>query len=104
MAVSAADGQSPIDRSRRIGELLGGARDGVNTVFTTAVPFEFDPPRESPQVYYNGLRQRRGAGLDFTVAESGGPGTGFDTIMVAVPPLSPTPPHADIITADYTEE
>lgn len=103
MAVAGADGQSPIDRPRRIGEQLAGAIDGVNTVFTTAEKFLYEPPFEAPQVHLNGLRLNQGPGLDFTVAESGGPGTGHDTIMLAYPPIL-QPPHEDCVTADYTEE
>jgi len=98
VSVSPARHQPHFERVRVIGETLAGAIDGVNTVFTTAN--KFDPVTIA--AYLNGLRLHRGAGLDFTVAESGGPGSGYDTLMLWVAPISLGAPHTDIPTADYT--
>lgn|GEM_PF-2440755 len=38
------------------------------------------------EVYLNGQQQVRGAGADYTVSESGGPGTGYDTISFTFTP------------------
>jgi hypothetical protein len=65
-------------------EDLTGTYDSVNATFTTAA--NFDPGSEI--VVYNGQRLREGALFDYVRAESGGAGTGFDTIVVACPPLS----------------
>jgi hypothetical protein len=72
------------------GELLAGVIDGVNDTFTAAVIFTQEA------VYYNGLRQRPGAVCDYTLAESGGVGTGFDTVIFAVPPRT-----GDNVIIDY---
>ena len=79
-------------------ELLG-AVDGINTVFTipTGVIF-YDGALHKILVYDNGVKQ---AFLDdFFIAESGGPGTGFDTVIMTVAP-SIVNSIPDIITADY---
>jgi len=66
------------------GESPSGTKDGVNAIFTTANDFR----ETSLKVYFNGIRQAQGTGCDYEVSESGGVGTGFDTITVAVPPRS----------------
>ncbi len=86
----------------RMGEALSGPFDGFGTVYTTAETFVHLPPGITIQLYFNGLRQRQGSGLDFTVAESGGVGTGYDTILLASPPHDLGAPHVDNVTADYT--
>jgi hypothetical protein len=58
---------------------LSGAINGVNTVFTTTGFFRhggFD----TECVHYNGVRLFEGIGNDYVASESGGPGTGYDTI------------------------
>ena len=59
------------------GEVPSGVIDNANTDFTTAN--DFQPGTE--RVYYNGERLKSGAGNDYTISESGGLGTGFDTII-----------------------
>lgn len=61
-----------------------GLINGVNTVYTTAADFVSG----SETVYFNGLRQTEGVGCDYVRSESGGVGTGFDTITLAVAPRS----------------
>jgi hypothetical protein len=62
----------------RSGVLLTGSINGTNTTFATPEAFRHDPPQYSIAVYFNG--QRVLLGDDFTVAESGGVGTGYDTV------------------------
>jgi hypothetical protein len=58
--------------------LLTGTVDGVNTTFTAPEKFRHDPPNFDIAIYFNGQRVIRGD--DFTVSESGGIGTGYDTV------------------------
>ncbi len=83
-------------RLPRTGVVLIGTIDGVNMVFTTP-DFFLNDGTTSILVYYNGVRLELGAGNDYTLSESGGPGTGFDTVTL---PFAPVPPK-DKITADY---
>ncbi len=74
---------------------LLGARDGNNTDFTTELCFIASGP--SAQVLYlNGQRLRAGDGNDYTVGESGGPGTGFNTITLHLQPDA-----KDHLTVDF---
>jgi hypothetical protein len=70
--------------SRVYGQPLAGFIDGVNLAFTTAIAFV--PGSEA--VYHNGVRQLFGGGNDYTRTESGGPGSGYDTVVFAVAPRS----------------
>lgn len=84
--------------TRVYGEDLIGLVNDVNTVFTTAQPFL--PGSEA--VFFNGVRQREGAANDYTRSESGGIGTGFDTITFAIPPRNrPGPKPSDVVYIDY---
>lgn len=76
---------------------LVGARDGVNTVFTTPNLFVRTPFEEV--VYYNGVVQEEGVGNDYVVSESGGAGTGYDTITLSVAPYS-----WEKLTIDYLKK
>lgn len=62
---------------------LSGLQNGSNVSYTTLE--KFDP--DSIVVERNGVRQENGG--DYTVAESGGAGTGFDTVIFGPegPPL-----------------
>jgi len=83
----------------RVGELLVGQPflgpvDGANTVFTTQRKFlRAGGLREA--VYLRGLRRLDGSN-DYSVAESGGAGTGYDTIIFSV-----APKVGDHLTLDY---
>jgi len=79
----------------REGILLLGLYDGVNVTFATPEPFVQDS-NLNIKVYLNGQRLRFGPSNDYVVAESGGPGTGYDTVVVAVPPKS-----FEHLVADY---
>lgn len=84
-----------VPRSKfRTAQLLVGTLDGVNTIFTTTEVFVHDPPRLSIAVYFNG--QRLLLTDDYTLAESGGPGSGYDTVTTLTVPRS-----GDKIWADY---
>lgn len=84
--------------TRVYGEDLAGLINDVNTVFTTAVDFVAG----SEAVYFNGVRQREGVGNDYVRSESGGVGTGFDTITFAAAPRNrPGSKPDDTVTIDY---
>lgn len=100
MAVATALPQSPLLLPRRVGVVLLGAVDNVNTVFTTPTAFVVDPPFDVPAVYLNGVRL---LATDYALSESGGPGTGFDTVTTS-DPLRATLKAVDVLTADYSEE
>ena len=79
--------------------VLVGTVDGVNTIFKIpSGTFIQNPPLYKIIVYLNGVKQALSD--DYFIAESGGPGTGFDTVIMSVPPtINPAPP--DVVTADY---
>lgn len=55
---------------------LAGVKDNVNLVFTTPELFI----AETEKVYRNGVSLERGG--DYSISESGGVGTGYDTITL----------------------
>jgi hypothetical protein len=71
--------------TRFFGVLVMGIQDGVNTVFSTSIPFVPSAPRP-PVFTRNGVRQALGVGCDYEVSEAV-PGGGYDTITMADPPL-----------------
>lgn len=79
-------------------ELIGDV-DGTNVIFQIpSGTFIENPPLYKIIVYLNGVKQFYLD--DYLIAESGGVGTGYDTIvMIDAPEATPSPP--DIITADY---
>lgn len=85
--------------TRVYNEVLAGPINGTNTVFTTSA--EFTPGSEA--VYFNGVRQTAGAGNDYTISESGGAGTGYDTIIFDVAPRARGGSKPDDrVSIDYT--
>jgi len=80
----------------RTGQTLIGPRTGSNYTFTTpgSEKFAHNLPFLSIHVYFNGVRQTYLD--DYVVTESGGPGTGYDTVILAVAPLL-----GDHVLADY---
>lgn len=80
----------------RTGIALVGAKTGANYVFTTPgnEKFTHNLPFLTIHVYYNGVRQTLID--DYMILESGGPGTGYDTVIMSVPPRS-----WDHLLADY---
>lgn len=75
---------------------LVGTVDGVNQTFTTPSGEKFvnNLPFLSIDVYYNGLRLTLLD--DYSLAESGGAGTGYDTVILALAPIV-----GDHLLADY---
>lgn len=79
---------------------LVGTKNGVNKTFTTPDVFlngNIDNNTFRITVFHNGVTQEQG--VDFTVSESGGPGTGFDTVtFVTFAPESDSSLFANYIT------
>jgi len=80
----------------RTGQGLIGLKDRVNATFKVpgTEKYVHNLPFLSIQVYFNGVRLVLLD--DYMVIESGGAGTGYDTIVLGVPPR----PN-DHLTADY---
>lgn len=76
-----------------------GSVDGVNTIFTTTEFFCQDPPDYQIKVFRNGQMQTLDG--DYTVSESGGVGTGFDTVTFEV---ACTPKGGEILRFDYAAD
>lgn len=70
----------------RTGQGLVGPKNGSNQTYTTPglEKFVHNLPFLSIQVYYNGVRLTLLD--DYTIAESGGSGTGYDTVILEVAP------------------
>ena len=84
--------------NRVTGEVPTGLINDANTSYTTVADFI----EGSESVYFNGVRQTEGVGCDYVRSESGGVGTGYDTITFAVAPRSrPGAKPDDSITIDY---
>ena len=75
-------GASPVAGARWFNQPFNELPDGARIIFTTALPFRHGGV-DSESVYYSGQRLLYGAGNDYVAAESGGPGTGFDAIIMA---------------------
>jgi hypothetical protein len=77
---------------------LSGTVNDVNTVFQILSGKFIQDGTYKIIVYKNGVKQVFTD--DYFIAESGGPGTGYDTVIFVVPPAT-TPIPVDILTADY---
>jgi hypothetical protein len=77
---------------------LVGAKNASNLVFTTPDDFIQQASGTRIKVYMNGQRLNEGAGCDFVASESGGVGTGYDTITLH---SDLAPESFDILFADY---
>jgi hypothetical protein len=73
---------------------LVGIADGYNSIFISPDPYFIITNTNDIVVYRNGVRQAFND--DYMIAESGGPVTGYNTIIFNNPPLS-----GDLIVADY---
>ncbi len=73
---------------------LIGVQNNINAIFTTSTKFKHTDPNLKEIIFVNGLRQH--IPEDYFVAESGGLGTGYDTVVFVVPPFPD-----DILTIDY---
>jgi hypothetical protein len=77
---------------------LVGAVNGMNTIFTIPTGTWIQNPPFKIIVYKNGVKQVLND--DYIIAEGGGLGTGYNTVIFSVAPEAiPAPP--DVITADY---
>lgn len=96
--LDASPGVPGISRHRQFVE-LAGVQDGVNQVFTLPeVAVHNMPNGLQVKVYLNGLLLRPGSTRDYEVSESGGVGTGYDTVTF----LNGLAPKArDSLWADY---
>lgn len=73
-------------QSSLVTEDLLGTKDGSNLVFTTPSNFIYVASTGwDISVYLNGQKLREGASRDYTVSESGGIGTGYNTITLVAP-------------------
>jgi len=72
-----------------------GVINGVNTVFTTPEDYIHNGTNNE-MVYLRGLRRAEGAGCDYIASESGGSGSGYDTIT-----FSSAPKTDDVLLMDY---
>ena len=79
----------------RTKQSLLGTIDGVNKVFTTSESFLHNGLLDEC-VYRRGLLMSEGVGCDYIASESGGAGTGYDTITFATAPKS-----GDALTINY---
>lgn len=81
----ASIGGGSVIAARYYRQPLAGVINGSNVAFTTAIDFvHLGADKES--VFHNGVLQDEGAGNDYLASESGGPGTGYDTITFALAP------------------
>lgn len=71
---------------RYFGQTLIGSQNGSNLVFLTPVPFVHGGV-STEKLYWNGVLLEEGSGSDYVASESS-PGAGYNTITMAVPPLS----------------
>lgn len=77
--------------------LLDGLTNGINKTFTIPASEKFvQSGNIHIRPYLNGQRLLSGASGDYTVSESGGAGTGYDTVILAV-----APKPGDNVTADF---
>lgn len=77
---------------------LNGTVDGVNTIFTIPSGTWIQNTTYKIIVYLNGVKQ---VYLDdYLIAEGGGAGTGYNTVIFTVAPTNALSPP-DIVTADY---
>ena len=83
--LDASFGVAPGASARWFNQPFNELPDGARTTFTTALLFRHGGV-DSESVYYSGQRLLHGVGNDYVAAESGGPGTGFDTIIMAQTP------------------
>lgn len=81
----------------RVGQNLVGPRNGSNLQFTTPglEKFTHNLPFLDISIVFNGSRLFLLS--DYLISESGGSGTGYDTIILLVPPPLPN----DHLLADY---
>jgi hypothetical protein len=89
---------SNLDVLRKEDIQLVGTVDNINTVFIIPSGKFLQNSTYKIIVYKNGVKQLYLD--DYFIAESGGPGTGYDTVIFSVAPTT-VPSPVDVITADY---
>lgn len=96
LSLQAADQRYVAAVRFRTGQQLTGLKDGANVTYTVPVgdKFTHNLPFFSIKVFFNGVRLTLLD--DYTIAESGGVGTGYDTVVMEVTPLS-----VDHLLVDY---
>ena len=96
--LGASPGLLAIPQHRQFVE-LSGVQDGANQVFTLPeVAIHSTSQGLQVKVYLNGLLLRPGSTRDYVVSESGGVGTGYDTITFL---NDLAPKSRDSLWADY---
>lgn len=88
-------GGGVVDLEPRTNVVPIGSINGSNTVFSTPDDFIHDGTTNE-SVYLRGKRLLEGVGNDYVASESGGAGTGYDTLTFAVAPKA-----GDNILVDY---
>lgn len=88
--------------NRKVGIPLAGATNGINRTFTTPQKFVHVVGGDTIEVFHGGVRLRQASGPspllgDYWVSESGGLGTGFDTVNL----LTFTPVATSNLCANY---
>lgn len=91
-------GSGQINVLRKEDIQLLGVVDDSNTVYTIPSGSFIQNTTYKIIVYKNGVKQLFLD--DYFIAESGGPGTGYDTVIFTVAPTT-TPAPDDVLTADY---
>jgi len=92
-------GSSQLDVLHKEDIVLIGIVDDINTIYTVLPGDKFiQNSTYKIIVYKNGVKLL--LSNDYFIAESGGPETGYDTIILVVPPTT-VPAPIDVITADY---
>jgi len=86
LSLQAADQRYVAAVRFRTGQQLTGPKDGLNVSYTVPVGDKFTQnlPFFGIQVYYNGVRLTLLD--DYSVSESGGMGSGYDTVVFEVAP------------------
>ena len=82
----------------RMGKALLGVKDGANDTFSTPEKFLYTADLRIA-VVWNG--RRLADGRDFQALESGGAGTGYDTVMLLWSAGELLPRAMDTLEADY---
>ena len=95
LSLLTADARYVAAQRLRLGQPLIGVIDGANLSFTVQPGDKFTHNLSiTIEVYCNGLRLTFLD--DYTVDESGGPGTGYDTVL-----LGEAPRPGDLLQVDY---
>lgn len=91
----------------RINVPLDGLVNGSNKLFTLpagehAIDVSANLGSATIALVVNGRHLSHGVGNDYTIVETGGPGTGFDAVVLD--PLRPAPLPGDTLTANWILE